>query len=417
MPGHPGDELLSKVAWLWEDAGPSALWHRFLPGRCLHQPDPHGPHPEAGSGGLLCGGGAGRHPQNSQHLPAGQWPLVSCGPRRRRLALRHGGHGSLRHQCCALWHDAGQRAQPGGGAAWRPAASHRRRRPALPSAAGYNLTGLFVGSEGTLGLITAATLRLHPAPEASVAATCAFPSVQAAVDTTVHILQAALPLARIEFLDEVMMDACNRHSRLTCSVAPTLFLEFHGSERALAEQIERAEEISQHNGASHFFWAKEAEERSRLWAARHNAWYAALALRPGCKGYSTDVCVPISRLPEILVQTKEDLKASGLTGPHAPRWSAMREGRSWAGLGQQLCPLGPQEPLLDTWAMAISTASCWWTQRMPRSCVGSRPLENIWAGGHWHSTGHVLGNTVLGWASGSCYRRRWAPWAWRPCGS
>ncbi|XP_027474833.1 probable D-lactate dehydrogenase, mitochondrial isoform X3 [Zalophus californianus] len=170
------------------------------------------------------------------------------------------------------------------------------------------------GTSGTLGLITAATLRLHPAPEATVAATCAFPSVQAAVDTTVHILQAALPLARIEFLDEVMMDACNRHSRLTCSVAPTLFLEFHGSERALAEQIERAEEISQHNGGSHFFWAKEAEERSRLWAARHNAWYAALALRPGCKGYSTDVCVPISRLPEILVQTKEDLKASGLTG-------------------------------------------------------------------------------------------------------
>ncbi|XP_073746594.1 probable D-lactate dehydrogenase, mitochondrial isoform X2 [Callorhinus ursinus] len=170
------------------------------------------------------------------------------------------------------------------------------------------------GTSGTLGLITAATLRLHPAPEAAVAATCAFPSVQAAVDTTVHILQAALPLARIEFLDEVMMDACNRHSRLTCSVAPTLFLEFHGSERALAEQIERAEEISQHNGGSHFFWAKGAEERSRLWAARHNAGYAALALRPGCKGYSTDVCVPISRLPEILVQTKEDLKASGLTG-------------------------------------------------------------------------------------------------------
>ncbi|XP_032178984.1 probable D-lactate dehydrogenase, mitochondrial isoform X5 [Mustela erminea] len=197
------------------------------------------------------------------------------------------------------------------------------------SAAGYNLTGLFVGSEGTLGLITAATLRLHPAPEATVAATCAFPSVQAAVDATVHILQAAVPVARIEFLDEVMMDACNRHSQLNSFVAPTLFLEFHGSERALAEQIERAEEITQHNGASHFSWAKGAQERSRLWAARHNAWYAALALRPGCKaggeggqphkpaptqGYSTDVCVPISRLPEILVQTKEDLKASGLTG-------------------------------------------------------------------------------------------------------
>ncbi|KAJ1072466.1 hypothetical protein K5549_011692 [Capra hircus] len=189
-----------------------------------------------------------------------------------------------------------------------------RGRRFRKSAAGYNLTGLFVGSEGTLGLITAATLRLHPVPEATVAATCAFPTVQAAVDSTVHILQAAVPVARIEFLDEVMMDACNRHSKLNCCVAPTLFLEFHGSEQALAEQVQRTEEIIRHNGGSHFSWAKEAEERSRLWAARHNAWYASLALRPGCKGYSTDVCVPISRLPEILVQTKEDLEAWRLTG-------------------------------------------------------------------------------------------------------
>ncbi|XP_012292817.2 probable D-lactate dehydrogenase, mitochondrial isoform X1 [Aotus nancymaae] len=188
------------------------------------------------------------------------------------------------------------------------------RRHFRKSAAGYNLTGLFVGSEGTLGLITATTLRLHPAPEATVAATCAFPSVQAAVDSTVHILQAAVPVARIEFLDEVMMDACNRYSKLNCSVAPTLFLEFHGSQQALEEQLQRTEEIVQQNGASDFSWAKEAKERRQLWAARHNAWYAALALRPGCKGYSTDVCVPISRLPEIVVQTKEDLNASGLTG-------------------------------------------------------------------------------------------------------
>ncbi|PNJ61847.1 probable D-lactate dehydrogenase, mitochondrial isoform X3 [Pongo abelii] len=195
--------------------------------------------------------------------------------------------------------------------AWySPCVSLGRRK----SAAGYNLTGLFVGSEGTLGLITATTLRLHPAPEATVAATCAFPSVQAAVDSTVHILQAAVPVARIEFLDEVMMDACNRYSKLNCLVAPTLFLEFHGSQQALEEQLQRTEEIVQQNGASDFSWAKEAEERSQLWTARHNAWYAALATRPGCKGYSTDVCVPISRLPEIVVQTKEDLNASGLTG-------------------------------------------------------------------------------------------------------
>ncbi|KFO24632.1 probable D-lactate dehydrogenase, mitochondrial isoform X1 [Fukomys damarensis] len=182
------------------------------------------------------------------------------------------------------------------------------------SAAGYNLTGLFVGSEGTLGLITSATLRLHPAPEAAVAATCAFPSVQAAVNSTVQMLQSAVPLARIEFLDDVMMDACNKYSKLNYSVAPTLFLEFHGSEQALAEQLQRAEEITQCNGASHFSWAKESKERSQLWTARHNAWYALLALAPGHKGYSTDVCVPISRLPEILVHAKEKLKASGLTG-------------------------------------------------------------------------------------------------------
>lgn len=189
-----------------------------------------------------------------------------------------------------------------------------RGRHYRKSAAGYNLTGLFVGSEGTLGIITSATLRLHPAPETTVAATCAFPSVQAAVDSTVQILQAAVPVARIEFLDDVMMDACNRYSKLNCPVAPTLFLEFHGSQQALAEQVQRAEAITQDNGGSHFSWAKEAEKRSELWAARHNAWYAALALYPGRKAYSTDVCVPISRLPEILVEAKEELIASKLTG-------------------------------------------------------------------------------------------------------
>ncbi|XP_072492642.1 probable D-lactate dehydrogenase, mitochondrial [Notamacropus eugenii] len=182
------------------------------------------------------------------------------------------------------------------------------------SSAGYNLTGLFVGSEGTLGLITTATLRLHGIPEATVVAICAFPSIQAAVGSTVQIIQSGLSVARIEFLDEVIMDACNKYSGLTNAVTPSLFLEFHGSQRVLEEQMQRTEEIIQQNGSSHFAWSKDPEERNRLWTARHNAWYATLALRPGCKGYSTDVCVPISRLPDIMVQAKKDLEAFGLIG-------------------------------------------------------------------------------------------------------
>ncbi|KAM9122504.1 putative D-lactate dehydrogenase, mitochondrial isoform 1-T1 [Pangshura tecta] len=182
------------------------------------------------------------------------------------------------------------------------------------SAAGYNLTGLFVGSEGTLGLITQATLRLHGSPEAMVAAVCAFPSVHAAVDCTVQVLQAGVPVARIEFLDDAMMAACNRFSGLSYTVSPTLFLEFHGSPGSVEEQVRQAGEIVQMNGGSDFAWARELEARNKLWAARHNAWYAALALRPGSKGYSTDVCVPISRLPHIVGETHRDLQESGLTG-------------------------------------------------------------------------------------------------------
>uniref|UniRef100_A0A3B3DDP7 Probable D-lactate dehydrogenase, mitochondrial n=1 Tax=Oryzias melastigma TaxID=30732 RepID=A0A3B3DDP7_ORYME len=190
------------------------------------------------------------------------------------------------------------------------------RRPRKTSA-GYNLTNLFVGSEGTLGIITKTTLRLYGIPEATVSAVCSFSSVQAAVDSTVQILQAGVPIARIEFLDDVMVDACNRFSSLSYPVMPTLFLEFHGSERSLEEQVNITEEITQSNEGSDFQWARDAETRSRLWRARHDAWYAAQALRPGCKAYSTDVCVPLSRLPQIIVETKEDLMESRLTGPIA----------------------------------------------------------------------------------------------------
>ncbi|NXQ60449.1 LDHD protein, partial [Anthoscopus minutus] len=182
-------------------------------------------------------------------------------------------------------------------------------------AAGYDLTSLFVGSEGTLGFLTQATLRLHPLPEATAVTVTSFPSVGAAVACTVHVLQAAVPVARIEFLDEVMADACGRFSGMGLPAAATLLLELHGSRNSLAEQQQQTEEIVRQNGGSSLAWAEGLEEREQLWSMRHNAWYAALALRPGCQGYSTDVCVPISRLPDVVVETKQDLQASGLTGP------------------------------------------------------------------------------------------------------
>uniref|UniRef100_H3CDX9 Probable D-lactate dehydrogenase, mitochondrial n=1 Tax=Tetraodon nigroviridis TaxID=99883 RepID=H3CDX9_TETNG len=185
------------------------------------------------------------------------------------------------------------------------------------TSAGFNLTNLFVGSEGTLGILTKTTLRLYGIPEAIMSAVCSFPTVQAAVDSTVQILQSGVPIARIEFLDDVMIDACNKFSSLSYPVTPTLFLEFHGSERSLQEQVKTTEDITQSNGGSDFQWALDTETRNLLWKARHDAWYAALALRPGCKAYATDVCVPLSRLPQIIVETKQDLIENRVTGPIA----------------------------------------------------------------------------------------------------
>ncbi|XP_069822562.1 probable D-lactate dehydrogenase, mitochondrial isoform X2 [Dendropsophus ebraccatus] len=192
-----------------------------------------------------------------------------------------------------------------------------KERSFRKTSAGYNLTSLFVGSEGTLGIITKTTLRLYGVPEATVSALCSFPSVQAAVDSTVQILQCGIPIARIEFLDDVMIDACNKFNGLSYTVLPTLFLEFHGTETGVKEQVQQTEEITQLNGGSDFTWASDQEQRNKLWTARHNAWYAALGLRPGCRGYATDVCVPISKLPQIIVDTKKDLMTSCLTGPIA----------------------------------------------------------------------------------------------------
>jgi D-lactate dehydrogenase (cytochrome) len=185
---------------------------------------------------------------------------------------------------------------------------------ARKSSAGYDLTRLFVGSEGTLGVITEVTLRLHPVPEAVSAAVCSFDSLQGAVDTVIATIQLGVPVARIELLDEMQMDAINRYSKTAYPVAPTLFFEFHGdTERHVAEQASTVQGAAAERGGHDFEWAVRPEDRERLWQARHNVHYASLALRPGCRSWATDVCVPISRLAECVLETKAD--HSNLTFP------------------------------------------------------------------------------------------------------
>ncbi len=191
----------------------------------------------------------------------------------------------------------------------------RTRSRARKSSAGYDLTRLFVGSEGTLGLITEITLRLQPTPEAMTAATCAFPSLDAAVDTVIEVLAHAIPVARIELLDDVQIDAVNRHFGLDLEVAPTLFLEFHGSAEETRAQAAEVGEIAEGHGVRGFHWAADEAERRGLWRARHGAYEAGRALRPGSQGFTTDACVPISRLAETIAETKKDLDASGLIAP------------------------------------------------------------------------------------------------------
>jgi D-lactate dehydrogenase (cytochrome) len=188
----------------------------------------------------------------------------------------------------------------------------RTARRARKSAAGYDLTRLFIGSEGTLGVITELTLRLYGIPEAISAAVCPFPSLEDAVNTVIATIQGGVPVARIELLDEAQIAAINKYSKLNHKVAPTLFFEFHGSPSGVAEQSETVKAIAADYGGEDFRWATTAEERSRLWQARHDAYYAALALRPGSKGWATDVCVPISRLAECIRETKQDLAQSSI---------------------------------------------------------------------------------------------------------
>lgn len=186
---------------------------------------------------------------------------------------------------------------------------------ARKSSAGYDLTRLFVGSEGTLGIITEITVRLYPQPEAISAAVCAFPDMGSAVRAVIDTIQLGVPVARVEFVDALAIRAINRHDRLTLPESPHLFFEFHGTEAGVREQAETVQQITAEHGGQGFEWATRPEDRSRLWNARHTAYFAMLQLKPGCRAVTTDVCVPISRLADCVVQTERDLIASGLPCP------------------------------------------------------------------------------------------------------
>jgi D-lactate dehydrogenase (cytochrome) len=186
---------------------------------------------------------------------------------------------------------------------------------ARKSAAGYDLTRLLVGSEGTLAVVTEVTLRLAAIPEAAAAATVGFGSIDDAVNTVIAVIQTGIPVARIELLDEISVDAVNKYSKLSLPLKPTLFLEFHGSRAGVAEAAAAVGDIATEYQGAGFQWADQAEDRSKLWEARHKAYYAGLALRPGSKGLVTDVCVPISRLAECIAQTKADLAKARMPAP------------------------------------------------------------------------------------------------------
>ena len=186
---------------------------------------------------------------------------------------------------------------------------------ARKSAAGYDLTHLFVGSEGTLGVITEISLRLHGLTEAISAAIVNFPDVRSAAEATIQTIQMGIPIARIEIVDSAYMKAINAYSKTDYAELDTLFLEFHGTSAGVAEQVQMFDEISQEFGATGFQWAEHEEDRNQLWRARHDAYYAGIAVHPGYLGYVTDVCVPISRLADCITETQTDIAASGLYAP------------------------------------------------------------------------------------------------------
>src|SRR5580700_5416716 len=188
-------------------------------------------------------------------------------------------------------------------------------RRAKKSSAGYDLTRLIVGSEGTLGIITELTLRLAGIPEAISSGICPFPSVEAACNATIMTIQSGIPVARIELLDALQVQASNRYSKLSLPETPMLFLEFHGTEAGVAEQSQRFGEIAQEFGGGPFDWATRAEDRTRLWQARHDVYWAQRGLRPNAQPLATDICVPISRLADCVTETQRDIAEHNLVAP------------------------------------------------------------------------------------------------------
>ena len=187
---------------------------------------------------------------------------------------------------------------------------------ARKSSSGFDLTRLFVGSEGTLGVITELTLRLYGRPEAVRAAVCPFASMAGAAQTVIQTIQLGIPVARIEIIDEAQLRVVNEYSKTSYPLAPTLFFEFHGiSETAVEDQINAVEEIARDHGAQGFKWAASLEDRNTLWQARHNAYYATVASRPGARAWTTDICVPISHLAECILETQADLAAANVVAP------------------------------------------------------------------------------------------------------
>ena len=237
---------------------------------------------------------------------------------------------------------------------------------AKKSSAGYDLTRLMVGSEGTLAVMTEITLKLYPLPEAVLAAVCHFPSIDAAVQTTIQLIQLGVPIARCELLDANAVRAVNRHSKLSLREAPMLLMEFHGSEHSVKEQAHTVQELAREHGGENFEWASTPEERTRLWTARHQSYFAALQMRPGCRCQSSDTCVPISRLAESINESVNEAEASGI-----PYWIVGHVGDGNFHLSYLLDPNDPTE------AAAVEHLNVLMVQRALRlggTCTGEHGI-------------------------------------------